>query len=74
MVLKVNRLHEADVCAGEIGLDQARREIAGGSQPRSDRSEYVFNEWTSGCMAWHWINGGGIVGDVFSLSEGGNII
>ena len=43
MVLKVNRLHEADVCAGEIGLDQAWREIAGGSQPRSDRSEYVFN-------------------------------
>jgi hypothetical protein len=31
------------VCAGEIGLDQARREIAGGPQPRSDRSEYVFN-------------------------------
>jgi hypothetical protein len=47
-VLKVNRLHEADVCAGEIGIDQAWREIAGGSQPRSDRSEYVFNEWLYG--------------------------
>ena len=54
-----------------LAFDQARREIAGGSQPRSDRSEYVKRvaEWLG-----IWINGGGIVGDVFSLSEGGNII